>query len=361
MGTITATANPALYLAGTISVTGGGYSGSFLLPGANQEFSYTIPPDSLSAGTDVLTLTYTGPDIFSSSSVTTSIKVTQWTKVAPTITMTPSATSIATGEQLVVTVAVSGSAVEPTGSVTVTSGSWSSGASQLGADGTAGITVPPNSLPVGKDTLTASYSGDVTYLTTTDTTTVNVGASSFSISAINPPAVSPGASTFGTVTAATTNGYTGSVNLTCALTSSPQGAVELPTCSFNYPIYLQNSVTASGQSQFAINTTAPIASMAYPEERGFGLFGGAVLAFLCFAGIPARRRGWRNLLGVLVLMFVFAGLGACGGGGSISGGGGGGGGGSSGTTAGTYTFTVTGTGSPAVSPAPTTTFTLTVN
>ncbi|MFZ0395223.1 MAG: Ig-like domain repeat protein [Terracidiphilus sp.] len=361
LGTITATANPALYLAGTISVTGGGYSGSFLLPGANQEFSYTIPPDSLSAGTDVLTLTYTGPDIFSSSSVTTSIKVTQWTKVAPTITMTPSATSIATGEQLVVTVAVSGSAVEPTGSVTVTSGSWSSGASQLGADGTAGITVPPNSLPVGKDTLTASYSGDVTYLTTTDTTTVNVGASSFSISAINPPAVSPGASTFGTVTAATTNGYTGSVNLTCALTSSPQGAVELPTCSFNYPIYLQNSVTASGQSQFAINTTAPIASMAYPEERGFGLFGGAVLAFLCFAGIPARRRGWRNLLGVLVLMFVFAGLGACGGGGSISGGGGGGGGGSSGTTAGTYTFTVTGTGSPAVSPAPTTTFTLTVN
>ena len=357
-GTIIATANPALYLLGAISVSGGGYSGLLVLPGANQEFGYTIPPNSLSPGTDVLTVTYSGPDIFSSSSASTTIKVTQWTQVAPAITVTPSATSIETGENLEVVVAVSGSGITPTGYVTVTSGGWSSGASQLAPDGTAGITVPPNSLPVGTDTLTVSYSGDVTYLTATNTTTVNVGASSFSISAINPPGVSPGASTFGNVTAATTNGYTGSVNLTCALAKSPQGAVNLPTCSFQSPIYLQNSLTASGQSLFTINTTGPIASMTYPVGRGSGMFGGAALAFLCFLGIPARRRGWRNLLGVLVLLFVFGGLGACGGG---SNGGGGGGGGSSGTTTGSYTFTVTGAGNPAVTPAPTTTFTVTVD
>jgi hypothetical protein len=89
-----------------------------------------------------------------------------------------------------------------------------------------------------------------------------------------------------------------------------------------------------------------------------GAGGGAVLALLAFFGIPARRRSWRSMLGMLALFAVLGSLAACGGGGGSSSGGGGG---SSGTTAGTYTFTVTGTGSPAVSPAPTATITLTVN
>jgi len=112
-----------------------------------------------------------------------------------------------------------------------------------------------------------------------------------------------------------------------------------------------------------VYTTAASAALAYPKLPGrgngrglFGAGGGAVLAFLVFLGIPARRRSWRSMLGLLVLMTALGSLAACGGGG-----GGGGGGGNPGTMAGTYTFTVTGTGNPTVTPPPTATFTVTVN
>ena len=73
--------------------------------------------------------------------------------------------------------------------------------------------------------------------------------------------------------------------------------------------------------------------------------GGATLACTLFFGIPARRRSWQTMLGMLMLLITLAGsVFACGGGGGSTGGGGGGGGMSNpGTTAGTYTVTVTGT------------------
>jgi hypothetical protein len=95
-----------------------------------------------------------------------------------------------------------------------------------------------------------------------------------------------------------------------------------------------------------------------PKVGGRAVAGeGAMLALLAFLGIPARRRSWRAMLGVLALTIVLGSLAACGGGG-----GGGGGGGTPGTTAGAYTFTVTGTGVPVGSPVPNApTFTVTVN
>ena len=86
-----------------------------------------------------------------------------------------------------------------------------------------------------------------------------------------------------------------------------------------------------------------------------GAGGGALLAMLVFFGIPARRRSWRAMLGMVMLLAALGGLASCGGGG------GGGGGGTAGTTTGTYTFTVTGTGDPTQGTGNTATFTLTVN
>jgi MYXO-CTERM domain-containing protein len=119
-----------------------------------------------------------------------------------------------------------------------------------------------------------------------------------------------------------------------------------------------------------VTTTAPNTTtgrLASPriggKRRGWeGAGGGAVLALLLFFGIPARRRKWQSMLGVLVLTMALGSLAACGGGG----------GGNSttttttttttdpGTAAGTYTFTVVATGNPSVTPAVQTTFTVTV-
>ena len=71
-----------------------------------------------------------------------------------------------------------------------------------------------------------------------------------------------------------------------------------------------------------------------------------MLALLVFLGIPARRRGWRAMVGMLGILFALGGLAACGGGGS---GGGGSGNSDPGTASGSYTFTVTGTGNDAAS------------
>jgi len=79
---------------------------------------------------------------------------------------------------------------------------------------------------------------------------------------------------------------------------------------------------------------------------------------LLFFGIPARRRSWRSMLGILLVMATLGSLAACGGGSTPS---------STnppstiGTSAGTYTFTITGTGNDSASTVESTTFTVTVN
>jgi hypothetical protein len=63
------------------------------------------------------------------------------------------------------------------------------------------------------------------------------------------------------------------------------------------------------------------------------------LAFLVLFGIPARRRAWRNLIGLVALLAILLGGAAACGGGSSSGGGGNT---IAGTTAGSYTVAIYG-------------------
>jgi trimeric autotransporter adhesin len=107
-----------------------------------------------------------------------------------------------------------------------------------------------------------------------------------------------------------------------------------------------------------VTTTSNTAMLERKPGSGWlGAGGGAVLAFLVFLGIPARRRSWRALLGMLLLFAAVGSLSACGGGG----GGSSSGGGSTATSAGTYTFTVTGQGNDPASTSESVSFTLTVN
>ncbi len=139
-------------------------------------------------------------------------------------------------------------------------------------------------------------------------------------------------------------GFTGTINLTCAIT--PTAASDPATCTI--PASVTISGTAVQTATLMVNTTA--ASSAHNSlGRSFRplLGGGTALACALLIGIPKRRRRWCSTLGVLVLFFYIVGvtLGCSGGGNGGEGGGGTGGsvgGGIAGTTAGSYVITVTG-------------------
>ncbi len=254
-----------------------------------------------------------------------------------------------------VTVTVTGGSGTPTGTVSLTSGSFSSATKTL-ASGSATFSLSPGLLSVGTDTITAHYSGDSVYAATTGTTQVTVTQIGYTLAATTPASVVPGSSATSTITVASTNGYVGAVTLACSLTSSPAGASDLPTCAVTGSPVTLSATTTSGTATATVTTTAATtAAMKKPAGGWAEAGGGAVLALLAFFGIPARRRGWRAMMGMLVLLFTIGSLAACGGGGSSKGTG------NPGTSAGSYTFTVSGTGNPAISPAPIATFTVTVN
>jgi hypothetical protein len=290
-----------------------------------------------------------------------------------TVTVTPAATTLTAGTTLNVAVTVAGPSGDatPTGTVSLSSGGYTSTTETL-ASGAYTFAIPANSLSAGSDTLTVTYSGDTTYASATGTASVTVTASTssgtFTLAATTPSAVSPGTSATTTVTVTTTDGYAGTASLACALTSSPSGAVDLPACTLSPASVALSSSTTSGTVTATVTTTAATATsqLVSPRLPGRGTpagaspvnywTGGATLALLVFIGIPARRRTWRAMLGALLLIAALGGLSACGDfwqapGGNTA----------DGTTTGNYVFTVTGAGSPTVSPAVTTTFTVTVN
>jgi hypothetical protein len=156
------------------------------------------------------------------------------------------------------------------------------------------------------------------------------------------------------ISVAPSGGFTGTVVLTCAVTTSPANANDPPTCSAP-----DASVTGTGSvsSTLTVTTTATTTSaLRHPLDKFFAAGGGIVVAGLLLFGIPARRRNWRSILAIL----LFAGVAGFGIGCGSGGGGGGGGGGTTvpGTTAGAYVLTVTGTSG---SLTETTTVNLTVN
>ena len=366
------------------------------------------------------------------------------TQTTPTVTVTAPSSGVTTAQPISVTVAVGGGAGNPvpTGSVTLSSGSYNSAATTL-TNGSATINIPAGSLPVGVATLKASYTPDsnsssiynsasgtslvtvnvppsfalapsaptlsvvqggtgtdtiavdpangftgsvtlavtglpggvtasfgtnpatgasVLTLTATGTatvggpTTVTITGTSGSLTASASIALTvtagptfvvgganstlsllPGATTGNTVaiTVTPSNGFTGTVNLSCAV--APVAATDTPTCTMT-----PNSVTITGtaaqSSTVTIFTTAST-STRIQLKKLFWPSAGTSLALLILIRIP-RRRKLLTMLGVLSLFVSFVVIG-CGGKGGNSGGGGGGG--NSGTPTGNYTVTVSGT------------------
>ncbi len=157
---------------------------------------------------------------------------------------------------------------------------------------------------------------------------------SLSASAFTPGVVSPGGSSASTVSLAPTNGFSGNVALTCAVTPSP---ALTPTCSIS-----PSSIAPGTSATLTVSTTGPTPAVG-SFSAGSGLFYALCLPLIGLVatrvGIGGDREGRKgNLKATALACMLFAGLvfqAACGGSSNPGGGGG--------TPKGTYAITVAGT------------------
>jgi subtilase family serine protease len=280
------------------------------------------------AGTLTLSAVYQGSSAFSTStSNTVSVAVASSAKTTPAITWAQPA-AITYGTAL--------SAAQLDASSTV------AGTFVYSPSAGAVLNAVPQTLTV---TFTPTDSTKYTTATASVTLTVNKATPAVTVTG-TAVTVAAGATTGNTssITVTPSGGFTGSVTLTAAVTSSPANAQYAPTLSFGSTSPVSIAGAATGTATLTISTTAATSATLGSPKRGaipWYATGGATLACLLLFGIPARRRSWRTMLGMLALLASFAcGAVACGSGGSA---GGGGGTGHAGTTAGTYTVTVTAT------------------
>jgi hypothetical protein len=334
---------------GTVNVTSISNSMLTASPLANGVGTIIIPAETLPAGTDTISVTFTDEDsIYNSVVGTTTVTV----NAVPDFSLSASPSSVSTAQGGTATSTITVTPIDGfTGAITYTATGLPSGVTASFAAGTAANTEvvtfsATTSAQLGPTNVTITGTSDSLIRTTMVYTEITqepsfgapLGGGTANLS------VTPGATTGNTVAINVqgSNGFSGTVALTCALTGlPPAGASDLPTCSLN-PASLAISGTGTQTSTLTVNTTAPSKAENRMERLFWPATGGAALALMLFFLTPRRRRGW---LAIFALVAIFAGVSACGGGGSGSGGGGGNGGGgsgNSGTTLGSYTITVTG-------------------
>ena len=184
----------------------------------------TVTTASLPAGSDPITATYNGNTNYNSATASLTQTVN---KATPTVTVTTSGpSSYGTPVKIIATVPS-----DATGTIIITSGGVTLGSGSV----TAGsVSVTTTLLPVGTDTITASYGGDSNYNSATGSTTEAVSKASPVLtltSSINPsvvnqsviftatlPATASGSVTF--KSGATTLGTASTVNGIAAVTTS---------------------------------------------------------------------------------------------------------------------------------------------
>lgn len=304
-----------------------------VLPNFNNLFASTVnfTVSTLPLGTDTVIASYSGDGNYNPATATLPVVVEN----AAMLSAVANPSSINQAEFTAVTATVTGvnGLTAPTGTVTFVAppGSfhfWSD--TETLKNGSATSIPLPGGEPFssfGTEAVDVSYSGDSNYgpadisvnFTLTQGTT-----SPFSLSGTPVTIASAGATAGNTSTITVTpgNGFTGAIYLSCALTSSPAGALHLPTCSVP-----SNSLNITGTGAvtavMTINSTAPSSSASSlplqnwrPPKGQPLLVAGAGILVVCFVllGIKAWHGNRRLLAAFLFIFVICCGFAGCGGG-----------------------------------------------
>lgn len=321
LGTQTQTV-PLTNQSGTVYLDGaygyGGYNGNYGFGSA----TFT----GLTAGNDALTITYSGDANYAAASYSgETIPVVAATLANSSTTITASyvggQTSVNANGAAQFSIGVTGtiSGTPPTGDVIL----YDNGDPlyEYALDGVTDVVtgfIPAAYLINGANALTVTYLGDGNYNPSTSAAaTLNANAGDFSLITSNQNVVlNSSASATATLTAASLQGFSGSVNLTCS-TSNAQ-----LTCAFNPASVMLTPDGAQYSSTLSIQapqSVYPFLAQRHGNSRGIlGWVGGSGVALALFVlGFPARhRRNWKTRGGLLMLVLAMivagAGLTGCG-------------------------------------------------
>ncbi|MBB5317030.1 Ig-like domain repeat protein [Tunturibacter empetritectus] len=214
---VTITASVPTGPTGTITLTSGGVtlgSGAVTSTSGTVTISTTILP----VGNDLITANYSGDNVNNPATGSTTQTVT---KASPTETLSSSLNPSAANQSVVFTASVPSTA---TGTVTFLFGSTILGTAPL-TNGVA--TISSTTLPIGSDTITATYNGDTNNTTATATLTQIVNKATPTVIV-----TTSGSSTVGspvTITATVPPGTTGTITVTSGGTTLGSGTVNPTT------------------------------------------------------------------------------------------------------------------------------------
>ncbi len=362
-GTVTISVNDTGSFTGAVTLAASnlpaGVTVAFATNPATSSSVLTLTASSTAAvGPATITITGTSGTLSASTTLTLNVAAP-----APVFTLAPSAgtLSVAQGASGSVTVAVSGNS-SFSGAVTLAASNLPAGVTATfgtnPATSSSVLTFAASSTAaLGSATVTITGTSGTLSASTTVALTVTA-APTFTLTPTSPAvSVAVGGSATDTLAVAGRNGFTGSVSLSAAVTSSPAGAQNIPTVSFGATSPVTVAGSAGGSATLSISTTpSTSAALTRPAPQGSSpiIGGGIAMAGLLLLGLSGKRRragGYHSLTLIAAIAFLFTltfGIVGCGGGSSPAPASTG----TPGTTAGTYTINVTATSGSITSTSP---------
>jgi hypothetical protein len=304
---------------GSVTLTSGAYTSEETTLSSGSA-TIDVPAGSLATGTDTLTATYT-PDSNSSSTYdssmgTNSVTVMASIATAPAVTLSPTNLTFAsqvdgiTSAAQTVTLTNSGTAALVITSIVASGDFAQTNTCGTSVTASASCTISVTFTPTAAGSRTGALAITDNASGSPQTVALSGGGETVSVtsSSTGLTIASAGGSATATISLSPQGGFTGTVNLTCAVSYQGQGTPNSPpTCSLS-PSQAQVTGTSSASSTLTVSTTAVSATAALDRQwRGTGF----ALATLIFLGVLPRRRWRGGLLAAVLSLIAIGGVIGC--------------------------------------------------